>query len=739
MKGRIAIIRMESKKRIQKVGDSMPQKKTKSKKKKKKINMNVRIANIFLIFSFVLFAVFLYRAGFLALSDEIDGRDLKQFAASRTTAHDTILAKRGTIYDVNGEAIAQNVYSYTLIAYLAESRGERNYVSDKEMTAEQLSTVLNLSREQILSYLNRKSQTGETPYQVEFGSKGKGLTELTKDKIVALNLPGIDFIETQKRYYPKGNFLSYTLGYAKLDESGKIIGELGIESLYNEELTGTDGYREYQKDLRGYKIVNTQEQVQEAVDGNNIYLTIDSNVQFFIEQALENAKNAYNFEELNIVVAEAKTGKILGISSSTSFDPNIRNLTSYMDPNISIAIEPGSTMKIFSYMAAMEAGKYNGEETFKSGTYVTKDGTEIGDWKREGWGYITYDHGFALSSNIGVVNLIDRYMSREILKDYYKKLGFGSKTGIELSKEVSGKLDFRYETEVLNAGFGQGIMTTSIQNIKALTSIANDGILLQPYIVDKIVDSTGKIVKQNTRTELGRVASKQTTDKMKELMEQVVLNGTGSSYRMDGYNIIAKTGTAQIASENGTGYLTGASDVIRGFAGMFPKEDPKIIIYANVKRPSPNNPNALVMVIKEVVENVSKYYNIYSGSEDISKDVRYKIDQYTNQSVEKVKAALEVNGLDVVVIGDGDKIISQSPNEKVTLTKGNKIFLVTNGMNFTFPDFTGWSKKDTKTYLDLVGASYTTEGTGYLTSQSVPAFTPITGESSIHLVFEPKY
>ena len=131
-------------------------------------------------------------------------------------------------------------------------------------------------------------------------------------------------------------------------------------------------------------------------------------------------------------------------------------------------------------MAMMETGKYNGDEEFKSGIYKTKDGTEIGDWNRNGWGYISYDKGFALSSNVGVVNLIDKYINKEILRDYYKKLGFGSKTGIELSKETSGKINFKYETEVFNAGFGQGVMTTSIQNIKALTSIANDGILLQP-------------------------------------------------------------------------------------------------------------------------------------------------------------------------------------------------------------------------------------------------------------------
>ena len=498
----------------------------KKTKTKKKTNPQIKVANYILVVFLLIFLVLLYRASVLSLSDKVDGIDLSAFASSRTTAHETILAKRGTIYDVNGDVLAQNVYSYTLIAYLEESRGEGNYVKDKEETAKKLATVIKMDEERILSLLNKDV------YQTEFGSKGKGLTEITKDKIKKLNLDGIDFISSQKRYYPKGDFLSYTLGYAKSDENGKIIGELGVESLYDKELTGTDGFKEYQKDLRGYKIANTDEFVQEAKDGNNIYLTIDSNVQFFLEQALENATNKYTFDQLNIVVAEAKTGKILGISTTPSFDPNLRNITSYLDPNISVAFEPGSTMKIFSYMAVMESGKYNGDETFKSGIYKTTDGTEIGDWDRRGWGNITYDKGFALSSNVGVVNLIDKYIDKEILRDYYKKLGFGSKTGIELSKETSGKLGFKYETEVFNAGFGQGIMTTSIQNIKALTAVANNGILLQPYIIDKVVDSNGNIIKQNSRTEIEKVASKENTDKIRNLMEAVVLDGTGSSYYM---------------------------------------------------------------------------------------------------------------------------------------------------------------------------------------------------------------
>lgn len=702
-------------------------------RKKRVANHNARISNIVLLFTLFLFAALLYRGGVLSLSKEVDGINLSIFASNRTTRTDVILAKRGTIYDVNGEALAQNVYSYTLIAYLEPSRGEGNYVKEKEQTAKALATVISMDESRILELLNKNV------YQTEFGTSGRGLTELTKDKILALNLDGIDFTETQKRYYPKGKFLSYTLGYAKANTDGKIIGEMGIESLFNESLTGTDGFRAYQKDLRGYQIANTKERIQQAKDGNDIYLTIDSNVQFFVEQALEEANNKYNFDELNIVVAQAKTGKILGIGSTTSFDPNIKNISSYLDPNISVAFEPGSTMKIYTYMAALETGKYNGEETFQSGVYTTSDGTRIGDSNREGWGTISFDRGFALSSNVGVINIINRYLDRNTLLDYFKKLGFGSKTGIELSKETAGKVNFKYETEVYNAGFGQGILVTAMQNVKALTSVANDGILLEPYIVEKIVDSDGNIVLENSKKELGRVASKDTTDKIKDLMQTVVTEGTGANYNMPEYGLIAKTGTAQISSENGTGYLNGPYDVIRGFAGMFPKDDPEIIIYANLKRPKPNTANALTYVIKNVVENISKYYNIYDGQEPDSETVSYTLDSYFNQPVSVIKEQLEKEGIQVQVIGNGNTIINQYPASDTVITKGTKVFFLTNGSEMLIPNFKGWSKKDVITYLKYANIPYTVEGMGYSTSQSISPNTVYHEDMNLTVVFEEKY
>ena len=376
--------------------------------KKKKRN-NIKYPKGIIIASLLLFALIILRLAQLSLATEIDGTNLKELASKRTTRTDTILAKRGTIYSSDGETLAQNVSSYKIIAYLDEKRTTNpkkpQHVVDKEKTAKELSPILGIEEEKLLEYLSK-----ENVYQTEFGSKGKGLTELTKQKIDDLNLPGIDFIESYKRYYPKGQFASYTLGYAKTtsEEENIIVGEMGIEKEYDNILKGEDGYITYQKDLRGYKIADTIPIQKDATQGKDVYLTLDSSIQFFVEQAINNADKDYDYEWFHITIADAKTGAILATANSPSFDPNTRNITNYLDTLVSQPFEPGSTMKTFTYMAAMENGVYDGTETYKSGVYVTKDGTQIGDWDRNGWGMITYDRGYALSSNVGVINIINR-------------------------------------------------------------------------------------------------------------------------------------------------------------------------------------------------------------------------------------------------------------------------------------------------------------------------------------------
>lgn len=712
-----------------------------AKVKKRKKN-NIRYSKIVIFTSLFLFACMIGRILQLGLSREVDGINLKELASRRTTAKETLSAERGSIYTTDGEPLAQNVSSYKLIAYLDEKRttNENNpqHVVDKEKTAKALAPIIGMSEEEILKNLSK-----EGVYQTEFGAKGKGLSELTKNKIEELELPGIDFIESFKRYYPKGDFASYTVGYAKTEvESETIHGEMGIEKYYDKILKGEDGYVEYQKDLKGYKIADTPERRKEASQGKDIYLTIDSQIQFFIEQALNNADIDYDWEWFNITIMDAKTGALLASATTPSFDPNIRNITNYLDPSVSSPYEPGSTMKTFTYMAAMENSVYNGSETYMSGTYTTTDGTVIGDHDRNGWGVISFDKGYAMSSNVGVINLINRHMNSSMLREYFKKLGFGRKTGISLPNEEAGKLDFKYETEIYNAGFGQGITTTPIQNVKAMTSLTNDGILLEPYVVKKIVDpSTKEVIVKNKRTEIERVASTETVQKMIQLMDDCVngIGNTGSGFRIPSGELIGKTGTAQIAAENGGGYLNGKEDIISSFSGVYPKSNPKLIIYASVKRPSGGSQKPLSNAIKEIVNNASKYYGNDDTAEHKVEITEYKVPSFTNQKLESVKTTLTSNGITYQVIGNGDKVIKQYPEKNDKITNKDTVYLITNDQNLTIPNVTGLSSKVANNLLNLLGVKVKLEGVGYVTSQSIAEATAITEGLEITLTLSPKF
>ena len=716
------------------------------KKAKKRKKNNIRYSKIVIFASLFLFACMIGRVIQLGLSTEIDGVNLKESASKRTTTTEILSAKRGSVYTSNGDALAQNVSSYKLIAYLDSKRttnkDKPQHVVDKEKTAEALAPILDMTKEEVLGYLSK-----ENVYQTEFGTKGRGLSELTKNKIEALNLPGIDFIESFKRYYPKGDFASYTVGYAKSttnEETGEetITGEMGIEKYYDKILKGEDGYVQYQKDLQGYKIADTNEVRKEASQGKDIYLTIDSQIQFFVEQALNNADIDYDWEWFNITIMDAKTGAILATATTPSFDPNIRNITNYLDPTISSPYEPGSTMKTFTYMAAMENGVYNGQETYLSGVYTTTDGTQIGDWDRNGWGVITFDKGYAMSSNVGVINLINRHMSSAMLREYFKKLGFGRKTGITLPNEEAGKLDFKYETEIYNAGFGQGITTTPIQNVKAMTSLTNDGMLLEPYIVSKIVDpSTKEVILKNKRTEIERVASSETVAKIIQLMDDCVngIGNTGSGFRIPSGELIGKTGTAQIAAEDGSGYLSGKEDIISSFSGIYPKSDPKLIIYASVKRPSGGSQKPLSNAIKEIVNNASKYY----GNDDTATPeipiTEYEMPSFINKDLESTKTTLTSQGMTYTVLGTGNKVIKQYPEKGDTITNKDTIYLITNDQNLTIPNVIGLSSKVPNSLLGLLGVKVNLDGIGYVTAQSIPESTPITEGLEITLTLSPKF
>ena len=694
---------------------------------------------VFLVFIIGIFA----RYAYLALSKTVDNINLQEFALNRNTYNKTLFAKRGTIYDVNGNILAVNMSSYTVIAYLSSARSMGSkvplHVVDKEYTAKALSPIINMSEERILKLLNQ-----EGLYQVELGPGGRNITELQKDKIEELELPGIDFIESTKRYYPNGDFAPYIIGYAKLnpnkDNELELNGELGIELNYNDILKGTNGYLMYEQDRNGYKIPDTNETKVEAKNGDNIYLTIDSGIQRFLESAMDKTIETADPEWAIFAVMDAKTGDILGSATSPSFDPNILDIKEYENPLVTFAYEPGSTMKTYTYICALEKGTYKGDEKFKSGSYKIGNDT-IYDFQRVGWGNISYDEGYLRSSNVGVANIVNNFINKDDLRECLTKYGFGNKTNIELPREQSGSIKFNYDLEVASASYGQGISITAIQALRGISLLSNNGKLLTPHIVSKIVDSNGKVVYERKKEESEQLISLSTVEYMKDLMKRTVYgdekyNYHGNGYGIEGFDIIGKTGTAQFYDKE-TGYSDGYNNYIYSFVGMFPKDDPEIIAYVVMKKPKNGGNSSLKVAFKDFIPNIAKYRNMFTNT---NKDIlnSFILNNYINKDVSDTKVELEKNDINVIIIGNGDKVIDTYPKKGTKLISNDRVILYTNGNEILLPSLLDFSYKEVNYFCSSLKINCGISGNGFVSKQSVEEGTNINDIASLELMLENK-
>lgn len=700
----------------------------KTSRRNLKIHLNLKLT---MLIVGLFFCVIIAKLCYVVLSDNVDGIDLTEFANNRNTTKETLYADRGVIYDINGKPLAKNANSYKIIAILSPTRttdpDNPEHVVDKEMTATKLCEVLASSEESKASCIETlKGYFSQDLYQVELGNWGR-ITEDERQAILALDLPGIEF-ETlaKKRQYINSSWASYILGYARSNDDGEIVGEMGIESYFNEELKGQNGYVEYQQDAYGYKMATSEEIREDAISGSDIYLTLDSDVQNILENAIASFSKDKTLDWAFFTVMDAKTGAIIGSASNPNFNPNtLEGLENYLNPLVGYQYEPGSTMKIFSWLAAMENGVYNGEDTFQSGTITLNDGgTVIKDFNNTGWGTINYDTGFAYSSNVAATNLALKLGSAK-LNDYYNLCGFGEETGITLPGEAEGMVDITYESELANASFGQGILVTPIQMLQAMSAIANDGVMIKPYIVDKIVDSNGNVTMQSERTEVERIASSESIAKMKQLLYNVVYNSFSynKGYAPDNVTIAGKTGTAQIASTSG-GYLTGEYDYIKSFLGMFPYEEPKYIFYFATKRfvgPS----NDIYNVVSNTIKEIANIVNVTTEQNDVDTSKIIYITQYLSKETTTVSEDLKKKGLTPIVLGNGKYIINQYPLAGSKVISGSKIFLQTNDSVIKMPDVTGWSTNEIIRFCNLIGLKYNLTGYGKVVSTNIAKDTVI--------------
>ncbi|GAA3628559.1 penicillin-binding protein [Lactobacillus hamsteri] len=687
----------------------------------------------------LVFLVFMGRFLYIGISKTVAGQDLSKRTEQLYHRNQVLKATRGSIYDRNGLAIAEDSHLYTVYAILDKSsinyKNKPEYVVNKDKTARDLAKVLPLSEEKILKYLSPKQKV----FQVQFGSAGSGLTKDQKNKIDAMKLPGIKFIETPSRLYPNGVFASHTVGlaqpiYNKKTGSPNLVGTMGLEAWFNDTLSGKDGYRISAVDASENQLPNKSQTYKPVENGNNLYLTLDSQLQSFLEERLTDVQEKYDPVSLTAVVEDMKTGKILAASQRPTFNPQTKKgLTkSYRDILVQDTYEPGSVFKILTLAAAINSGSYNPNAYYNSGA-VTVGGATIHDWQTSGWGSIPFSQAFPRSSNTGFVH-IEQQMGSKTWHKYLNRFRIGKKTDVTLPGEQPGLISFKTSTDQAVTSFGQGVNVNVMQMMQAFSSLGNNGQMVKPQFVDKITNSDDKVVKGYQVKKVGKpVYNKKTRKLLVENMKRVLNKqvGTGYSYHMNGKSIAVKTGTAQIANPKGGGYLKGDSNYIFSVVGITPTNNPRYCLYLTMKQPRRMTIPA-EKILSSIFKPVMNRIIIMSKNDRASSTNIVKVPNLKNSSLSKAKNKAKGLGLNFYRLGTGSKVIEQGIKAGEKIESGDRIFVLTSGQ-IKCPDMTGWTIEDLHQFASLSGAQINIVGNGTVKKQDVKPGTIIKAGKKIKI------
>lgn len=681
------------------------------------------------------------------------GTSLTSYIQSVSLVSETLHAKRGNIYDANGQIVAQDQKTYDIICYLDSSRTNGKkiaYVEDPLYTSQVLANILGGDQADIYYYLTYNPDL----YQTEIGLIGRNITEEQRDAI--LNTPeiyGIGFKESNKRIYAQGsNFAPYLIGFAQSDDTGKLVGKMGLESYLNEELSGTDGKHVYQQDKNGYVLTGMYEETTAAINGYDVYTTIDSSIQQALETCFEDVTEKNNASKAWGAVVEISTGKIKAWGQTPSFNPNTLDIEDYNNLGSQLPYEPGSVMKSFIYAAAIDMGVYDGDAYFDSSSYCyysngntpyrVYDGASYGCISNAGgksWGSIPLDYGLIYSSNVATSTLLTDYVGVESYSEYLDKFGFFQTVDTDGIPENVGVKNYKYPSEKLALTYGQGSSVTMLQLLQGYTAIFGNGEMLKPYYIDKIVDTDNdEIVYQGQKTVVSTPIKESTAKQLQSILERVVSDpgGTAQFYGVDEVQVMAKTGTSEIAL-NGE---YGSNDSISSVMLAFPADNPKYMIYFAYISPYDYNNHANSSAIQDLIRKVAVLTEVgYSAkeSDDTNPIVKETMPNVLNKNYAEVYETLTNDyDLNVIKIGNGDHILSQYPNNGETIYSKSKVFLLTDKTNITLPDFTGWTRKEVSQYWSISGIPITLNGYGVCTSQSISAGSSVDQYSNLVVNFE---
>ena len=563
------------------------------------------------------FIHFVFIVLFLALSCQlynIQIRENSKFVNQAEALHDTtaiLTPERGLIYfqDKNKEYIpvAINKKYYSLYAIPKE-------IENPEETSELLSEIIPLSYEEIFLHLNKEND----PYEPLLKKiEDDDLINEIKDA----QIKGVYLGEESYRYYPLGSSAAQVIGFVGEADDGLIKGRYGLESYYDAILSGRKGIFTGIKDALGRLVRSNFSEEEKIVEGLSIETTIDKNIQFATDKALNNLIESRGASKGTIIVMEVKTGKILALANLPTFDINdfsdIKDYSIFRNFATEERYEPGSVMKPFTMAAGLDTGKVTPDTTYIDKGYYEIGGYRITNYKDQVHGKTTMRNVLEFSINTGAIFVAEQ-VGNETLRKYFKKFGFAETTGIDLPLEITGDLsNLEYPksnpTYFATASYGDGISVTTMALIRAYAIIANKGRLVTPYLVESTRDRAGNrtsLISTEYLSNPKQIINQETTETLTSMLVGVIENGYGGNAKIKGYSLAVKTGTSFVSLEGKKGY---SDDVVHSFVGFFPASDPKYIILVKMDKPQWGKDAAshtVTLAFKEVERFLINYYNI---------------------------------------------------------------------------------------------------------------------------------
>ncbi|WP_432409455.1 stage V sporulation protein D [Wukongibacter sp. M2B1] len=553
----------------------------------------------------------IFRLGWIQV---VNGEKLRMLAVQQQTRDVPITARRGTIYDRNGKELAVSVTTFTVWATPSE-------IKSKEVAAKSLSDILELEEEEVLKVISQKRALVKVAKWID------------KDKanaIVKEKLRGIQVAQDFKRFYPYGNFASHVIGHTRVDNQGIA----GIELKYDKVLSGLPGRWIKNTDAAGRQLAYGIEKYYEPVNGLNVVLTIDEVIQHFTEKAVENALVKTGSNRVMAIVMAPKTGDILAMTVKPDYDPNVPRLPldederekyeameqseksklwnkMWRNPMVSDTYEPGSTFKLITSAAGLEEGVIEPNSPFYSPGYAIVAGQKIKCWRHyRPHGHQTFTEAVQNSCNPVFMEVAQRLGPEKFYK-YLDAFGFKEKTGIDLPGEGSAilqNMNSAGPVGLATMSFGQGISITPIQLINAISSVANDGKLMQPRVVKELIDDSGNVIHRYEPKFVRQVISEKTAKELRLIMESVVSDGSGKKAYIPGFRIGGKTGTADKVVDGR--YAKGK--VYSSFIAVAPVNDPEIVVLLVCDEPQGTHFGSLTAAppVQEIARDTLRYMEV---------------------------------------------------------------------------------------------------------------------------------